>query len=526
MSRFLHHQRLMWLALVIGGLVGPPVVAAQHLQARPKQPIAGFDTGYLWEHTSRGRSNLRFPVTMNLVTEVEPNDSSLIATPAALGDTVFGVIGYYLDVDVFAIDLTAGTDLLLDVDANQYGSSLDPILGLFDVDGHTLLEYNDDADGLDSRLHYVVPATGRYYAAIMDYYGSGGVNYFYQLRIGVYIPPTPGPGDPTTPFALNVGNPLGIAAAPGGAFFVANYDASEVIRVSASGSPSTFAHVPSAIDVAIDSYGALLVAAEDSGVYRVDATGARSPFITGFRAEAIAIDAGGDVWVGGYNQDWYAEVRRHDARGALKATIDVASISGVADLAFSPAGILFATNGHYGVYQVSSSGVTPVILPTPLEYPEGIAFDRDGYVYISNGYPGEIHLYDPSFNEVGSVFARSNLSGPILLAFGQDGSGGTTSRLFATNAAWGNPTDYPGSILEVNQAGVRAPGFQVGFTRPDMDLESVADAFLGVPNAITPDQADFLDRQGNGNGRLDVADFRVFLRLLNATARMAGRAAP
>jgi len=129
-------------------------------------------------------------------------------------------------------------------------------------------------------------------------------------------------------------------------------------------------------------------------------------------------------------------------------------------------------------------------------------------------------------NEAGTIFARSNLSGPILLAFGRDASGGTTSRLFATNGGWGDPTDYPGSILEVNQSGVRAPGLPIGVTRPSMTLESVAAAFLGDPGAITQEQAEFLDRQGNANGRLDVADFRVFLRLMNAAASMAGRTAP
>jgi len=371
-----HRQRLLSLALLLGGLVVPPTAAAQQLRAAPKQPQASLPPSNLWGRPNMTSPKLPQDVALSAVAEIEPNDSSLIATPAALGDTIWGVIDPIGDVDFFAINFTAGTEVLLDVDASQYGSSLDPILGLFDVDGHTLLAYNDDTDGLDSEIIFTIPATGRYYVGIMDFSAGGGPSYFYNLKILSYVPPPPlppGPGDPTVPFAQGLGLPLGIAAAPGGSFFVADYEGHAVLRVSASGSVSRFATVPGAIDLAIDSYGNLLVAAQDSGVYRLDGAGARSAFLTGFFADAIAIDATGDVWLGGYNQNWDAEIRRLDAHGALKATIDVNSIGGVADLAFSPSGILFATNGHYGVYQISPSGATPVNLSTPLEYPEGIA---------------------------------------------------------------------------------------------------------------------------------------------------------
>jgi len=526
MTRNIHRQRLCVLALLIGGLFGPPVATGQQIRAVPKQPRTAQDPGRLWAGPRTSAPRLQLPMTLVSIGEVEPNDGVPSATPAALGDTVVGAINPTGDIDYFAFDLPAGTDVLLDVDASQFGSSLDPILVLIDRDGNTQLAYNDDDDGLDSRLHYIVPATGRYFAAIVDYSSGGGANYFYSLRIGVYVPPTPGPGDPTTPFAQGMSYPLGIAAAPTGGFYVADFAAGSVVRVGATGSASNFAQVPNAIDLAIDSYGDLLVAAREEGVYRLTAAGTRTGFVTGFFANAITIDAAGDVWVGGWNENLGTEIRQYDARGGLKETIDVGIMPGMADLAFSPTSQLFATSGNYGVYRISSSGATEVVLPTPLIYPEGIAFDEDGYVYIANGLPGEIHLYDPSFREIGSIFARSNLSGPILLAFGRNSSGGMTSRLFATNGGLGDPTDYPGAVLEVNQAGVRAAGFPIGATRPVMALEAVADAFLGDPSAISAEQAEFLDQQGNDNGRLDVADFRVFLRLLNASARTAGRVSP
>ena len=518
---------LLRALFLIAGLVGPGIATAQQLPAPPNKAHASPGVPRFWSHSNRSAA-LSLPPALNQVAEVEPNDSSLIATHAVLGDTASGVIDPIGDADYFAIDLAAGTDLLLDVDANQYGSSLDPILVLIDRDGRTVLAYNDDADGLDSRLRYLVSATGRYYAAIVDYSGGGGPNYFYRLGIVDFVPPpppTPGPGDPTTPFAQGLLLPLGITATASGGFFVANWGNGEVLRVTGSGIVSRFASVPTPADLVVDSYGDLLVAAEDSGVYRLTPAGVRSRFVTGFIAEAVTVDAGGDVWVGGFTTDPFVpEVRRYDARGNIKGTTNVAGMGGALELAFSPSGQLFATNGFNAVYRVTASGAQTVI--SSPSRPEGLAFDRDGYLYVSMGMPGEIHLYDPSFQEVGSIFARTNLSGPILLAFGRSTSGGMTSRLFATNAGYFDATSYPGAILEMNQSGIRAPGLPVGTTRPVVAIESVADAFLGDPGAITPEAADFLDRQGNDNGRLDVADFRVYLRLMNASAGTAGRVTP
>jgi sugar lactone lactonase YvrE len=521
MSRVHLRQGLFRLALLIASLVGPRLATAQQLQMPPKAPYPPGGIEAPLGRNSRREASLRLPPMLLVAGEVEPNNFAATATLAALGDTVSGVIDPEGDVDYIAFDLNAGTHLLLEVDANEYGSPLDPILFFLDTDGQTVLTFDDDSHGLDSRIYFTVPASGRYYAAIADWSNSGSPNYFYWLRIGTF---TPGPGDPTTPWVQGFSAPTGIAATTDGGFLVADWDASEVLRVSPSGTVSNFAAVGTPYDLAFDSYGNLLVATGDSGVYRITPSGARSRFLGGFLATAVAIDAGGDVWIGGFDLNYNPQVRRFDAGGALKRTIEVPSMGSVNDLAFSPSGDLFGSGGYSAVFRITESGSQALI--SSLNYPEGLAFDRDGYLYVANGLPGEIHLYDPALNEVGTFFARDNLSGPIQLAFGRDASGVTTSRLFATNAGYANPTDFPGSILEVNSTGVRAPGFAVGFTRPAMDLESVADAVLGDPAAITPDQADFLDRQGNGNGRLDVADFRVFLRLLNATARMAGRAAP
>lgn len=116
-----------------------------------------------------------------LGTETEPNDTITTANPVSLGDTIAGVIDPAGDYDFFAIDLSAGTVLEIDVDAQVLGSPLDAIIGLFDTDGSCCLVVNDDWDGLDSRIMYAIPTDGRYFAAILDYNLRGGTGYTYLL---------------------------------------------------------------------------------------------------------------------------------------------------------------------------------------------------------------------------------------------------------------------------------------------------------------------------------------------------------
>jgi len=81
-----------------------------------------------------------------------------------------------LDVDMFAVQLTAGSLLQADLDAVTFGSPLDSVLRIFDATGRPLAG-DDDAlgGGVDSHLDFYAPATGTYYVGV-----SGNVNVFYD----------------------------------------------------------------------------------------------------------------------------------------------------------------------------------------------------------------------------------------------------------------------------------------------------------------------------------------------------------
>ncbi|MGP1386293.1 MAG: cadherin-like domain-containing protein [Thainema sp.] len=118
-------------------------------------------------------------MSISVATINEPNDTILDATLIDLtGTATFSVEGYigddadpfitdYSDVDMFRVDLQAGDRLVVDIDAQVLGSSLDSYLRLFDASGNELLS-NDDWNGLDSRLDYTVSSAGAYYVGMSN----------------------------------------------------------------------------------------------------------------------------------------------------------------------------------------------------------------------------------------------------------------------------------------------------------------------------------------------------------------------
>jgi len=130
----------------------------------------------------------------------EPNDSLDVAVSIDLSGgtaTTAGTIGdganRRRDVDLFAVSLTAGDVLTVDVDAAVLGSGLDSYLRLFDASGWPLAA-NDDADGsLDSALGFIAPQTGTYYV---------GLSAFGNTRYDPFVAGSGRPGATTGDYVL------------------------------------------------------------------------------------------------------------------------------------------------------------------------------------------------------------------------------------------------------------------------------------------------------------------------------------
>lgn len=130
---------------------------------------------------------------------MEPNDTLITAVDTGITSEDSGMFSFSGeidpsdDVDLFVLELEADTTVTFDIDANELGSSLDPILRLFDSTGLELT-FNDDSGSLDSFILFNVPTTDTYYVGVSSFAnfgydpevlgsGSGGSTGFYNLII-------------------------------------------------------------------------------------------------------------------------------------------------------------------------------------------------------------------------------------------------------------------------------------------------------------------------------------------------------
>ena len=435
--------------------------------------------------------------------ETEPNDATTNATPITLGDTVLAAISSGTDVDYYRVTLTAGTTVIIDVDATSIGSTLDGMAELFSETG-TSLAFNDDENGLDPLIEYSVATTGTYFVKIMpfDVYESGS----YRLIVRAL---QPGPGDPTTLWASGLGAPWGLAAAPGRMYVVDRVN--EKLWSATPGAPPTtvadFTFHP--VDVAIDPAGNLIVVGFDENyaghAARVTPSGSQTPFgAPTTLAFSVTVGPDGDVWMG-IDPDTVLRLSPH---GVRKAAYRLPDFEFPADLAFSPTGVLHVST-VYSIYRLSGTTFTRV---DGIDQAYGMAFDADGYLYVASTSPDEIRLYTPALAPTGAAFAITGLDGSFNIAFARNGAGAMTKDLLVGNAGEG-PASAAGTIVRLNPGGVRAVGWRVGLDIPAILLAAAASHLMGAAGELTAAQLQYLDSQGNRNGRYDLGDFRAFVRM-------------
>ena len=121
------------------------------------------------------------------VNNPEPNNSMAQATGIPSNGEVFSKICPRGDLDYYRFSGTAGEDIVLDIDAMDFSSELDPYLMLFDSKGNLLVENDDEVlyEKRDSLISFTLPYTGDYYVLVKawDYPTAGGDSYHYTLRL-------------------------------------------------------------------------------------------------------------------------------------------------------------------------------------------------------------------------------------------------------------------------------------------------------------------------------------------------------
>ncbi len=419
------------------------------------------------------------------LTEQEPNNTSADANPLTLGDTVSGAIQSPTDFDYWGFDVSGPLLVESGVETWQLGSSLAPALTLYDTDGVTVLAQIDAAAG-EPRIRHMIQAAGRYFMRVGATWETTGL---YLLSVNGL---EPGPGDPTTLFAANIGVPLRMAAAETGDLYVIDDSQARIVKVGVNGAVTLFASgfgYPR--DLEFGGNGELLVSGWDdqtgwATIWSFTELGERFTLVSDAQAslETMTVGPDGDVWVVACGMICPA-IRRYGPAGNLEEVHDLSNGEWPMYLAFSPAGELHYTTSFNAVYKLVDG--TPQLVVQDGEYLEGLAFDVDGYLYVANGWRGAVMLFDPQYNKVADPFAFSNLSGPIDLVFGRDATGEMTSRLFAATPGWGPPIDpqYAGGIVEMNPAGMRAPGWRIGTDLLRIVRTSLDTAVVGAAYADT-----------------------------------------
>lgn len=116
------------------------------------------------------------------VDEVEPNDRTAQRL-AQMPTTIFGQISVTSDVDFFSFEATAGQTLIVDVDAEVFGSQLDAEVNLMDPQTGAEFFFNDQTDGDDPRFNIVLPYTGRYVIGVGAF--NSRTAGFYRMNLSL-----------------------------------------------------------------------------------------------------------------------------------------------------------------------------------------------------------------------------------------------------------------------------------------------------------------------------------------------------
>ena len=126
-------------------------------------------------------NQIRIVESKLLFDEKEPNGAFRKPNQIKVPQTICGTIEAANDVDVFRLIGRAGRTLRVESLSVAYGSSLDPIVTLYDSKGHTLAISDDASGSTDASLRFDFTRDGDYFLSIVDAHDRGGATYCYLL---------------------------------------------------------------------------------------------------------------------------------------------------------------------------------------------------------------------------------------------------------------------------------------------------------------------------------------------------------
>ena len=116
----------------------------------------------------------------------EPDDTIDNAVETYLPAILTGAISKPGDIDLFKIEVKAGTELTFDNAAAQLGSTLQPVVTILDADQKTVGEYGAHGGLSGTMFAHRFEKAGVYYIRIADYDETGRGSNFYRIMVGKF----------------------------------------------------------------------------------------------------------------------------------------------------------------------------------------------------------------------------------------------------------------------------------------------------------------------------------------------------
>jgi len=133
-----------------------------------------------WTSAARG--------ALTVVPPDDHGDNAAAATVVDAGSSTAGEIELGGDVDFFAVELAAGQTYVFET---SLGSLSDSVLYLYDRDGVTLIDYNDDIswpDNPGSRIDWIAEQSGTYFLEVVAFDGIATGTYALAIELANNVP--------------------------------------------------------------------------------------------------------------------------------------------------------------------------------------------------------------------------------------------------------------------------------------------------------------------------------------------------
>jgi len=114
----------------------------------------------------------------------EPNNTPEEAFETYLPTILVGTISKPGDVDYYKIKVRDGEQIIFQNSGRELGSSLQPVVGIYDDGQNLVKEFGDDGGRDTSTFAYTFAKGGTYYVRVSDYEASGNAGHFYRIKLG------------------------------------------------------------------------------------------------------------------------------------------------------------------------------------------------------------------------------------------------------------------------------------------------------------------------------------------------------